>query len=89
MNSTAKLFNELVATTPPEVKQRVDWSFSIADKIDSILKQKGMSQKTFAKEMGCSEAEVSRWCAGTHNFTLSTLAKISTALGIPIISVTK
>ncbi len=87
MNSTANLFNELVAATPPDIKQRVDWSFGIADKIDSILKEKGMTQKAFAKEMGCSEAEVSRWCAGTHNFTLSTLAKISSTLGTPIIKV--
>lgn len=34
-----------------------------------------------------SEAAVSYWIGGGHNFTLSTLAKISTGLGEPIISV--
>lgn len=87
MNSTAKLFDELVAATPPDVRQRVDWSFSIADKISGALKRRGLTQKEFAEMMGCSQAEVSRWCGGVHNFTLSTLAKISTTLGEPIISI--
>lgn len=87
MNSTAKLFDELVASTPPDVRQRVDWSFSIADKLSGILKRRGLTQQEFARMMGCSQAEVSRWCGGVHNFTLSTLAKISTTLGEPIISV--
>ena len=87
MNSTAKLFDELVAATPPDVKQRMDWSFSIADKISGALKRRGMTQQEFADLMGCSQAEVSRWCGGVHNFTLSTLAKISTTLGEPIISI--
>jgi transcriptional regulator with XRE-family HTH domain len=47
-----------------------------------------MTQKDFAKQIGRSEAEVSRWVGGTHNFTLATLAKISTVLEIPLISVT-
>lgn len=87
MSSTAKLFDELVAATPPDVRQRVDWSFSIADKISGILKRRGLTQQEFADMMGCSQAEVSRWCGGVHNFTLSTLAKISTTLGEPMIMV--
>ncbi|MBQ6069582.1 MAG: helix-turn-helix transcriptional regulator [Bacteroidales bacterium] len=87
MSKTTDLFNECVASTPQDVKQRVDWSFQIADKIDHILKERGMTQKDFAKQIGRSEAEVSRWVGGTHNFTLATLAKISTVLEIPLISV--
>ena len=87
MSKTKQLFNELVTTTPPEIKQRVDWSFAIADKISNILKQRGMSQKEFARLVGNTETEVSRWCGGTHNFTLATLAKISSALGESIITI--
>lgn len=88
MNKTSELFNECVAAIPQDIKQRVDWSCQIADKIDCILKERGMTQKEFAHQIGRSEAEVCRWVGGTHNFTLATLAKISATLGVPLISVT-
>jgi len=87
MSKTSDLFNECVAATPKDVKQRVDWSFQIADKIADALKERGMTQKEFAHQIGRSEAEVCRWVGGTHNFTLATLAKISTTLDVPLISV--
>ena len=87
MSKTSDLFNECVAATPQDVKQRVDWSFQIADKIADTLKERGMTQKEFAHQIGRSEAEVSRWVGGTHNFTLATLAKISATLDMPLISV--
>lgn len=62
-------------------------TFQIADRIDALLKQKGISQKELAKLTQTSEAAVSRWLSGTHNFTLSTLAKISAVLGEKIIVV--
>jgi len=34
-----------------------------------------------------TQAEVSRWLSGNHNFTLATLAKISVALGVNLITV--
>ena len=37
--------------------------------------------------IGHTEAEVSRWLSGTHNFTLSTLANISVTLGVDILSI--
>ena len=35
--------------------------------------------------VGKTETEVSRWLSGTHNMTVATIAKISTALGCEII----
>jgi transcriptional regulator with XRE-family HTH domain len=60
-------------------------SYDIADRLGAILLRKGLTQKEFAKLMGTSEAAVSHWAGGGHNFKLSTLAKISTVLGEPII----
>lgn len=85
---TERLFQQIIDETPPAIKQQVEWSYSIADYIDDALRRRGMSQKAFAKLVGTSEAAVSNWVGGGHNFTLSTLAKISAALGEPIISVT-
>lgn len=82
-----KLFHQIVDETPQELKTQLRYSDSIAEKLDRILKERGVSQREFAKNVGKTEAEVSRWLGGTHNFTLRTLAKISTVLGVDMISV--
>lgn len=83
--NTNSHFREELAKIPPDVRKQVDMSWAIADKIDALLKAKGMSQKEFAHLMGKTEPEVSRWLGGTHNFTLRTLAKISVVLGEDVI----
>lgn len=85
--STNSLFREELAKIPPDVRKQVDMSWAIADKIDALLRAKGMSQKEFAHLMGKTEPEVSRWLGGTHNFTLRTLAKISVVLGEDVIKI--
>lgn len=87
MKTTAILFDECLSQVPNDVKLELDMSFALADKIDMILREKNISQKQLAKKMGKTEAEVSRWLGGTHNFTLRTIAKISDALGIKLISI--
>lgn len=82
-------FTEAVKAIPRDTKKQVEWSMGISDYLSDILQQRGMSQKQFAKQVGRSEAEVSRWLAGLHNFTLGTLAKISTVLGVDLISVAR
>ena len=85
--SAKSMFREELARIPAEMKKQVDMSWAIADKIDSLLKEKGLSQKEFAHIMGKTEPEVSRWVGGTHNFTLNNIAKISTVLGEDVIKV--
>ena len=87
MNNTTTLFRETIASIPQDVEKQVDWSFAIADKIAARLKELGLSQKDFALMVGKTQAEVSRWLSGTHNFTIRTLAKISTVLGQDFIRV--
>lgn len=82
-----KYFLDAVARIPTDIGKRVDLSMSISDRISEILKERGMTQKDFAKGIGRSEAEVSRWLGGTHNFTISTLAKISAYLEEDIVKV--
>lgn len=76
-----------VSNISAEVDAQIGLSMGISDRIASILSQRGVSQKQFARMMGKNEAEVSRWLGGTHNFTLSTIAKISSALGEDIVQV--
>lgn len=84
---TNALFRDCLSKVPQEVKEEIDLSFAIADRIDAILKEKGMTHRELAGALGKSEAEVSRWLRGTHNFTIRTLAKISSVLGKPIVNV--
>lgn len=85
MKNTTTLFEEELAQLPNDVRMELDMSFALADKIDAVLKEKNISQKELAKRMGKTEAEVSCWLGGTHNFTLRTIAKISDALGSKLI----
>lgn len=87
MKTTAILFDECLSQIPEDVRLELDMSFAVADKIDAILKEKHITQKQLAKRMGKSEAEVSRWLGGTHNFTFRTIAKISDALDTKLIQI--
>lgn len=87
MKKTAALFEESLVQVPSDVKMELDLSFALADKIDSILRKKHLNQKQLAQKMGKTEAEVSRYLGGTHNFTLRTIAKISAALGERLVDI--
>lgn len=82
------LLEELRKGITEDIKNEIDLSFAIADRIAEILAKKNMSQREFAAKLGKSEAEISKWMRGTHNFTTATLTKIASELGEPIIEVT-
>ena len=84
MNPT-KMFQDALKEIPEDVKKEVDWSFAIANRIEKLLNERNITHKEWASQIGKTEAEVSRWVSGTHNFTLRTLAKISVALGEDLI----
>lgn len=84
---TNALFQSCLSEVSQDVKTEIDLSFAIVDKIDAVLKEKGMTQRELAEALGKNEAEVSRWMRGTHNFTIRTLVKISNVLGTQIIVV--
>jgi transcriptional regulator with XRE-family HTH domain len=84
---TNPILDEIRKTIPPEMKLRMEISVAIANRIYDILHEKGLSQKDFARMMGKTETEVSRWLSGTHNMTMATICKISSVLGEDIICV--
>ncbi len=84
---TNPLFRECLAQVSEKTRAEFNLSFEIADRIDAILKKKGLSQKELAAKMGKRESEISRWLTGRHNFTTNTLADISLALGEPVVCV--
>ena len=86
---TNRIMDEIRSTISPEMKMQMEMSVAIANRIYDILEEKGMSQREFARLMGKSENEVSRWLSGTHNLTMATLCKIAIALGQNIVTVPK
>ncbi len=86
---TNKLMDEIRKTMTPEMKKQMEISVGIANRIYDILDEKRMTQKEFAKLLGKTETEVSRWLSGTHNLTTATIAKMSVALNVDIIQFPK
>lgn len=82
-----KIMDEIRSSISPEMKLQMELSVAIANRIYEILEEKGLSQKDFARMMGKTETEVSRWLSGTHNLTMATICKISAALEADVIKV--
>lgn len=81
------VLQQALADIPDDVRREVSLSYAIADRIADLLAQQGMTQKALARKMGKTEPEVSAWLTGRHNFTLRTLARISSVLGTDIVTV--
>ena len=82
---TNPLFRDCLSKVTDKAKEEFNLSFEIADRIDCILKRKGMTPKELAAKMGKQESEISKWLTGRHNFTTNTISSISMALGELII----
>ncbi len=79
------LIQELREKAKPENKRFISLNLDITAQVYALLKQKGMTQKEFAKAIGKNESEVSRWLTGLHNLTLKSIAKMEAVLGEEII----
>lgn len=62
-------------------------SFEISNRIDFLMNERGLSKKQFAEAIGKRPSEITRWLSGEHNFTVATLAMLSSFFGQPIIQV--
>ena len=87
MKRTSKTLEEMLSPIPANVQAEVDLSFEISDRIDALMRQRGLTKKQFADALGRRPSEITKWLSGEHNFTISTLAMLSTFFGQPIITV--
>ena len=83
----SKLIEERRRHVNPEVRERVSLSLQIVDRIYEILVERNLRQKDLAIMLGKSEAEISKWMRGTHNFTIDTVVAIEEALQVPVLQV--
>ena len=84
-----KLFRQCLSEIPQEERRSFDLSFGIAERLDNILHEKGITQHELAKRLNKRDSEISKWLTGRHNFTMSTIASIECAIGCNLISVTE
>lgn len=76
-----ELLRQVIDETPDDLKKQLCYSDAIAIRLDGMLKQRNMLQRDLARRTGKTEAEVSRWLSGTHNFMLCIHVKTSVRLG--------
>lgn len=87
MKRTSKTLEEMLGPIPTNIQAEVDLSFEISDRIDALMRQRGLSKKQFADALGRRPSEITKWLSGQHNFTIATLAMLSSFFGQPIITV--
>ena len=78
-----EIFNEI----PQEKREETRLSFAISNRLDALMKERGMNRKQLAEAIGKRPNEITRWLSGEHNFTISTIAMLSSYFGKPIIYV--
>lgn len=81
--SLQEIFDEI----PREKREETKLSFAISNRLDALMHEKGFNKKQFAEALGKHPCEVTKWLSGEHNFTIATLAMLSTFFGQPIITV--
>ena len=78
-------FQQMIAEVPQEVKTEIDLSYAIAAVIEAFMQERKLSKKQFADALGKKPSEVTKWLSGQHNFTIRTIAMLSSFFGKPII----
>lgn len=85
---TKSKFDKLLETVSPETIKLVRKQNEIADKIYRLLKQRNLTQKEFAQQLGMKESQLCKILAANANLTLKTIVKIETALNEEIVAIT-
>jgi transcriptional regulator with XRE-family HTH domain len=70
------------AATPEFLEDRI--RYQITEQIVEALEEQGLQRRDLADRMGVSAALVSRLLNGSPNLTISTLARVASALGLDV-----
>lgn len=87
MKSMKTSLRDLFEEIPKEKREAARLSFAVSDRLYFLMESKGLSKKQLADNLGKRPNEITRWLSGEHNFTLSTIAKLSSYFDEPIIEV--
>ena len=78
-------FQQMTVSVPQDIQAEIDLSFAISSAIYHLMQERGLTKKQFADALGKKPSEVTKWLSGQHNFTIRTIAMLSTFFGRPII----
>ncbi|GHV35895.1 hypothetical protein AGMMS49546_00160 [Spirochaetia bacterium] len=76
----------LLDSLPYNERIAAEFIANIAVSIQKARRERGYTQKELAEKLGISQVMISRWENGEENFTVATLAKISSVLGIGLVN---
>jgi len=80
-------YNQIVASIPSEIHNEVEMQMAVSNRIYDLMTEKGLSKAEFARAIGKRPCEITKWLSGQHNFTLKTLALLSSFFGVPLIQI--
>lgn len=93
----SKEIEDLINPEPSGWLQEAEWrqenrawldrSFEIAIQVLMSLRKQGKKQKWLAEQLGVPTQRVSRMLNGSEDFTLQSITKMETALGITLIEI--
>lgn len=86
---TNELFRQSLSAISQEHRAEFDLSYGIAERLDAVLKEKGITQRELASRLGKRDSEVSKWLTGRHNFTTATIARIEIAIGEKLVMIAR
>ncbi len=78
---------EIFKEIPREKREAARLSFAISDRLDALMRERGLNRSQLARALGKRPNEITRWLSGEHNFTISTLALLSAYFGQPMVTV--
>ncbi|MBP3534858.1 MAG: helix-turn-helix transcriptional regulator [Muribaculaceae bacterium] len=81
--SLREIFDEI----PQAKREETRLSFAISNRLAELMEAKGLNKRQFAEALGKRPNEITRWLSGEHNFTIATLAMLSSFFGQPIVTV--
>ena len=83
------------STTPSKWRENAEWRLAnkewlrysqhIAMMMFDKMEELGLTQKSVAERMGCSQQYISRILKGTENLSIETISKIENALNLSIL----
>ncbi len=86
MKTITTKFAQMTAAIPPEIRQEIDLEFAVSFRIEQLMKKNGYTKLQLAQKLGKRPSEITKWLSGQHNFTLRTIAQLSSFFGEPLVS---
>ena len=68
MKDIKNKYMDMVRLVPDEIKEEINLTFTISNKIDELMRERELSKKQFADQIGRRPSEIIRWLSGQLQF---------------------